>query len=62
MNEAPQLPKGVFSEGEDSYSFGLPREDCPYPPDSDEREAWLEGWDHSARQDGVVKGSDAKGT
>jgi ribosome modulation factor len=51
MNKTPQLPQGVYSEGADSFLHGLPREDCPYPPGADEREAWLAGWDQTARKD-----------
>jgi ribosome modulation factor len=54
MNEEVQLPKGVVSEGADSYLRGLPREDCPYPPGSAEREDWIEGWNQAARRDGTV--------
>ena len=53
MSETPQLPEGVFSEGVDSFLHGLPREDCPYPPDADERNAWLAGWDKAAPKDAV---------
>ncbi len=48
MNKDPRLPEGVFSEGVDSYIRGLPCEDCPYPPDSTERDEWLKGWDNAA--------------
>jgi ribosome modulation factor len=51
MSEDLPLPKGAFDEGRASYLHGLPREDCPYPPDSDEREPWLEGWDQTAHRD-----------
>jgi ribosome modulation factor len=51
MSENLPLPKSVFDEGVASYLHGLPREDCPYPPDADEREPWLEGWDQTARRD-----------
>ena len=60
MNEATQQLGGIFSEGKDSYLQGLPRENCPYPPHADEREAWLKGWDHGAHADGVVDGSKAE--
>jgi ribosome modulation factor len=58
MNETPQLPRGVYSEGALSFLHGLPREDCPYPPGADEREGWLAGWDQSARKDAA--GADGK--
>jgi ribosome modulation factor len=51
MAETPQLPHGVYSEGADSFLHGLPCENCPSPPGSDEREAWLVGWNQAARRD-----------
>ena len=48
MTETPQLPDGVASEGAESYRHGLPLENCPYPPGSSEREAWLAGWRRAA--------------
>lgn len=48
MKDEPQLPKGVFSEGADSYLHGVPRENCPYPPDSIERAEWFDGWNQTA--------------
>ncbi len=48
MSEKPQLPKGAWSEGKDSFNRGLPREDCPYPPGIEERDDWLRGWDAAA--------------
>jgi hypothetical protein len=51
MNDEPALPEDVLSEGEASYQRGLPREDCPYPPGSEERDAWLTDWDRAARRD-----------
>ena len=63
MNETPQLPRGIFSEGADSCLHGLPRENCPYPPGSAERGAWLEGWNQTAHRDSTVhEGSDNNGT
>ena len=47
MNREPQLLYSVFSEGMDSYLHELPRDDCPYPLGSSEREAWLGGWDQT---------------
>jgi ribosome modulation factor len=49
-NETP-LPMNVSDEGTASYLRGLPREDCPYPPGSDECEEWLSGWDKAAKKD-----------
>ncbi len=51
MSEDLPLPKSIRAEGMASYLHELPRENCPYPPDSDEREPWLEGWDQAARRD-----------
>jgi ribosome modulation factor len=51
MTNETQLPMNVSDEGAASYSRGLPREDCPYPPGSDERDAWLNGWDEAAKKD-----------
>jgi ribosome modulation factor len=51
MDDTPQLPQGVYSEGVQSCRRGLPRKDCPYPPGADERGAWLAGWDQTARKD-----------
>jgi ribosome modulation factor len=48
MSDEPPQPTGAFTEGADSYLKGLPRENCPYPPDSVEREEWLAGWDQTA--------------
>jgi ribosome modulation factor len=48
MNEEPEDPTGAGSEGAASFLRGLPRENCPYQPDSTEREQWLKGWDQAA--------------
>ena len=48
MTDEDELPQSVSDEGTDSFLRGLPREDCPYPPGADEREAWLTGWDLAA--------------
>ena len=47
MNKEPQILYGVFSKGMDSYLHELPRDSCPYPLGSTEREAWLGGWDQT---------------
>jgi ribosome modulation factor len=49
MTDEIELPQSVSDEGRDSFSWGLPREDCPYPPGANERDAWLAGWDLAAR-------------
>ncbi len=41
-------PRNVADEGAASFGHGLPREDCPYPPGSEDREGWLAGWDRAA--------------
>jgi ribosome modulation factor len=41
-------PTGAASEGADSFMRDIPRENCPYPPGSDDREDWLRGWDQAA--------------
>jgi ribosome modulation factor len=48
MTQEVPPPRNVADEGRDSCLRGLPREDCPYPPGTDEREAWLAGWDKAA--------------
>ena len=44
----PELPRAVADEGRISFDRGLPRDDCPYPPGSEDREEWLLGWDRAA--------------
>jgi ribosome modulation factor len=48
MTAETKLPQNTSDEGADSFSRGLPREDCPYPPGADDREGWLTGWDRAA--------------
>jgi ribosome modulation factor len=48
MTEEPEGPTSAVSAGADSFLQGIPRENCPYPPDTDEREEWLRGWDRAA--------------
>jgi ribosome modulation factor len=48
MTEEPAEQMGAVSEGADSFMQDIPRENCPYPPDSIEREEWLKGWDQAA--------------
>jgi ribosome modulation factor len=62
MSEDLPPPKSVFDEGMASYLSGLPRQDCPYPPGSDEREQWLLGWDQTARRDSTGRMSETDGT
>ncbi|WP_380874611.1 hypothetical protein ACFB49_00100 [Sphingomonas sp. DBB INV C78] len=35
-----------MGQGIDDHAHGVPRDDCPYSPDSAEAKAWLQGWDH----------------
>ena len=36
-----------FIEGMDAFGRGVPREACPYPDGSEERELWLSGWEEA---------------
>ena len=51
MSGDPHVIKSVHSEGVDAYLLERVREHCPYPPESVEREAWLEGWDRTAHRE-----------
>jgi hypothetical protein len=46
-----------FREGLDAFGRGIPREECPHPEGTDEREIWQEGWDsgHDLDEDGNPK-------
>ncbi len=48
MTDDVPPPQTISDEGSASYLHGLPRDDCPYPPGADERDAWLAGWDREA--------------
>ncbi len=48
MTDEADLPDSVSGEGAASFSRGLPREDCPYPPGADEPDEWLAAWDRAA--------------
>jgi ribosome modulation factor len=48
MTKEPEPPQNVSDEGAASLLHGLPREDCPYPPASEDREEWLSNWDRAA--------------
>ena len=41
-------PPSLYKEGSDSFNQGWPRDDCPYPPESEDREEWLRGWNTAA--------------
>lgn len=48
-----------FLEGVDADATGTPRAKCPHPLSSDERDAWLKGWDESAgARDDIDAGDD----
>jgi ribosome modulation factor len=48
MTDEPEMPRNVSDEGTASFWHGLPRDDCPYPPGSEDRAEWLSGWDQAA--------------
>ena len=48
MNDEAAERPSVYQEGFDSFDHGLPRDNCPYPPDSEDREDWLRGWNDAA--------------
>jgi ribosome modulation factor len=37
----------IFGQGIVAYGAATPRDDCPYPVGSDEREVWQDGWDEA---------------
>ena len=49
MEPAMAEPTGgdPFIEGMDAFGRGVPREACPYPDSSDERELWVSGWEEA---------------
>jgi ribosome modulation factor len=52
VTEEPDDPTGAASEGAVSFLQDIPRERCPYPPDSAKRDQWLKGWDQAAAGEG----------
>ena len=56
MSEGLQPATGAFSEGRGAFLRGLPRENCPYPPDATEREEWLNGWDRALAEASGARG------
>lgn len=46
-----------YEEGKDACERGVPRGDCPYPADTPEHEAWIEGWDE-AEEVKLIEGED----
>ena len=47
QSDPHRQPDGAIAEGARARSQGRPRDACPYPLDSPERRAWLEGYDGS---------------
>ena len=49
-----RLPKGLepIAEGVHARAIGRPKDACPYPADSLERKAWMEGYDGTPSEDG----------
>jgi ribosome modulation factor len=45
-----------FMEGSAAAETGVPREGCPHPPASPEREAWLAGWYQGAATSEAARG------
>ena len=43
------LRSKVFDEGIDAYRLGVPRNECPYPTETPERDDLLRGWDRLKR-------------
>ncbi len=48
MSDETAPRPSVYQEGVDSFTQGWPRDNCPYPPDSEDREDWLRGWNDAA--------------
>lgn len=48
--QPPALEK--IAEGAHARALGKPKDACPYPADSPERQAWLEGYDGTPAEDG----------
>jgi ribosome modulation factor len=51
MSEDTRLGKTAHSEGVNAYLLERLREHCPYPSGSDERDAWLTGWNQTAHRE-----------
>ncbi|WP_457104352.1 Rmf/CrpP fold protein [Methylobacterium sp. P5_C11] len=47
----PPILKAI-SEGARARAIGRPKDACPYPANSPERKAWLEGYDGKPNEDG----------
>ncbi|GJD94146.1 ribosome modulation factor [Methylobacterium iners] len=46
----PQNPStDPIAQGARAHALGRPRDACPYPAGSEERAAWLEGYDGTPR-------------
>jgi ribosome modulation factor len=37
----------IFQQGVEAYGAGIARDNCPYPPGTEEREVWQDGWDEA---------------
>lgn len=42
---APEPPTDPIAEGARARAHGRPKDACPYPLDTPERTAWIEGYD-----------------
>ena len=52
-SSAPQSPEmAPIAEGAHARAAGRPKDACPYPADTAERTAWVEGYDGSPSEDG----------
>ncbi len=52
MSETTPGPTSTdpIAEGAHARARGRPKDACPYPPDSEARTAWLEGYDGVAEE------------
>lgn len=50
MRQSPTLK--AISEGARARAAGRPKDACPYPANSPQRKAWLEGYDGTPAEDG----------
>lgn len=52
MDTRPPPNVQPIAEGAHARAIGLPKDSCPYPANSLERQAWLEGYDGTPAEDG----------
>lgn len=52
MDTRQPEPAQAIAEGAHARAIGRPKDSCPYPVDSPERTAWLEGYDGTPSEDG----------